>query len=301
MEDPIQGGIKDIKLQAGFHESESDSMLKFNRFRKFEDFDFNTNGVGYIFFTKPDLNLTSESENFQNNAFLGSLYSTTFGKRILGSLSTSASEFSSQVPSPFIPMITNFAKGFDAKDVQMQTDDFYENYEGHKIRIARRQTESEAADSFTINYLESEEMWITYLHKAWLDYMDGVATGKLVASGSNIMENILDYPCSAYYFLCGADGFTIKYYAKYTGVFPEVNNYSALSWKDGEKSVPEISINYAYSMKHDLDPQIIDDFNHVAGYTGGGSPLSTRAAPKAPLANFASQVYVDSGRLNFGL
>ena len=110
-------------------------------------------------------------------------------------------------------------------------------------------------------------MSITLLHKVWVDYINAVKINRISPSRGTssdstdyILEKKVDYASSVYYFLLDADGCTIKYYAKYTGVFPTNVPYSAMSFKLGESNIKKLSIQYQYSFKEDLNPEILDEF-----------------------------------------
>lgn len=278
-----------IDVSHTLHDVTADSFTKFNKFR-LHDGDPLTSGIGYIFFTKPDLNLTEQNLNSDN--FFQSLAETDFGKKVMSNLTNYISLNSSN--SNFITLLTNTAENFDTKDIQAKTGEFSENFVGYKLSFPEEISESLSVDSFSVNYVEYSDLRITYLHKMWIDYIQYIRKGKFIADQNHIENRIIDYMSSVFFFLCGEDGHSIKYYSKLTGVYPTNIPYSAFSWQLGQPGLKKLSITYQYSFKEDLDPQILMDFMAVSKGTISKSPDTLKN-------NWANNVGIsDDGKLYFG-
>jgi hypothetical protein len=103
------------------------------------------------------------------------------------------------------------------------------------------------------------------LHLAWTDYINKVSRGIFSPKSGYMKNRILDYATSCYYFLCGADGSTILYWQKLTGVFPVNTSENTFSWDSGTLlAKPEINIKYMYSFKSSMDIFSLFEFNELA-------------------------------------
>jgi hypothetical protein len=253
--------------------NQNDRFSKFNRFRVIEGEDYSIGGISYVFFTKPQLNLTGGS--FQNvnytadklkyDSFLYNLKTGTLGNlgtKILNSLDRKSGLAQG---SHLMPLITNSAKSFETKDTTIKTDEYYDNYLGNKIVVPGGTNESDTADTFTIDYTEYADLSLTLLHKVWVDYMHLVRRGMIDPHPDFAQLGIIDYVSSVYYFKLGDDGKKIKFWSKYTGVFPVNIPYSAFSYHHADPKVKELSVQYAYSFKEDMSYDVLYDFLQITG------------------------------------
>ena len=105
--------------------------------------------------------------------------------------------------------------------------------------------------------------------KLWLTYIDNVSSGAWSPnyttkySRNHAHHRALDYAASMYVFKCAPDGETILYWSKYYGVFPTVSGSGALSWERSSSiaNTPSLNITFAYSMKRDMSPISLVEFN----------------------------------------
>lgn len=282
--------------------SNIDETIKFDKFNRFnikENDDYFTSSIGYIFFTKPDLNLNNDTIR-NRYPFINVLNSSSnlSGKHILSSLSYSDTEYGSIVPSNFITLLTNAATSFESKDTTISTEEYFDTKNKSKMVFPITLSESETVDSFSIEYDEYSDLSIIYLHKVWIDYMHMVRQNVVQPFDTYITDKSIDYMSSAYYFKLAEDGFTIKYWSKYTGVFPTVIPYSAFSFSAGDNNVKKVNISYSYSFKEDMDINILADFSALCG--------TTYALPARIENNWASNVGISQDskgqfRLIFGI
>lgn len=238
----------------------------FNRFRLPGKIDPMISNVGYIFFTRPALNIAG---NVNKSSFFNSLNANgDFGKYILASLGYSGGnkENSSLISGPFIKILSNSVQNFETKDVALDTETQYQDYYGHKINLPTNIVNSITSDTITINFLEYDDMRVTYLIKAWIDYIYNIKKGVFSPTDTSRKNKILDYSSSIFYFLCGPDGHSIKYYSKLTGCFPINIPYSSFSWDAGSSGTgaKNLSVSFQYQIKEDLEPAVLNDFITIA-------------------------------------
>ena len=286
----------------GFASSNADLYKGFNTFRVSEGIDYFSSNITYIFFTKPMMNLISPKNI--NDDFIRSLQvsePSSTSHLILEQLDALSS-----TSGCFNMLLSNTAESFDLKDNILKTKEVGETRMGSKIILGDNSMESYNSDSFTIQYTELSDMSITKMHKTWVDYIHLVKHNEAApymcksTEGANalsapkakddtskyyysytqnqstsrdfVQDKVLDYVCSVYYFRTAEDGCTLKYWAKYTGVFPLNVPFSAMSFSMGENKLKQLSVNYTYSFKEDMNTAILLEFQHLCNNSGWKFP-----------------------------
>lgn len=238
-----------------------DQVRKLNRFKIIhpdQGFEWAT---GYVFMTKPDLNIFT-SINMVNDDFKKRYEFVDISRDldILKQLQISLS-----TDNGFINMITNFTETFDTSDDVIKTDETAAAFMGWNIVYGGTASDSRKADTFSISYTDDRDIHLYKLHSTWVEYIDLVKKGAIKPRIHYIYNRMLDYASSLYYFLVAEDGERIIYAAKYTGVFPTNIPHSTFSWSRGEGPKPKYSISYQYNFKEDMKlSAICSDFNDVA-------------------------------------
>lgn len=253
-----------------------DKFTQFNRFRNQEGQDFATGGIAYIFFTKPDMNLWGDPNHSNltwnlvkdtwqelDDSFLRTMKKDKkVGAKIFDSLDGGRSKFDH---GPFIKLLSNTARNFEAKDTVLRTDEMAGNFVGHRLVLPGTTIDSESVDTVSINYNEYSDYSIMLLHKVWVDYINGVKRGTLWPKHTYIEHRVIDYVSSVYYFKTDETGRKIKFWSKLTGLFPTNVPYSAMSFHLGQTQLKDIDITYTYSFREDMKPEIIDEFKFLTG------------------------------------
>ena len=230
----------------------------YNRFKLANPDDILTKGFCHIFFTRPDLNITSNGK-LTGGPKRDPTFNYAFNrkKEIVEQL-----ELSSDRKNDFMMLLSNKANSFELSDESLTTDQAGTTYLGHSVTFARHNIKSKAAGTFSINYVDNRDLDILLLHKLWIDYMSNVYRGVWNPRDKYIYGKILDYACSVYVIITAEDFETILYWAKYYGVFPVNVPYSGVSWSSGQVvSKVDYSVTYAYSWKDDFDPLTITELN----------------------------------------
>ena len=278
----------------GFASSNADLHKSFNKYRVSEGLDYFSSNVTYIFFTKPQMNLLHAANI--NSDFIRSLKESS--PESTSHLVLEQLDGISSTRGCFNMLLSNTAESFDLKDNILKTREVGETRMGSKIILGDNSMESYNHDSFTVEYTELSDLSITKLHKAWVDYIhmvkhnqaapymakstDGASAlneangGYYYSYNKNavksptdfVQEKVIDYACSVYYFRTAEDGCTLKYWAKYTGVFPLNVPFSAMSFSLGENKLKQISVNYTYSFKEDMNTSILLEFQNLCNYSG---------------------------------
>ena len=222
----------------------------------------------YVFFTRPDLNIltrASGSTNFtlnDENTGCDPKYKYLWKNNpwCLKSLVSAGNPY-----HKFMVLLSNEALSFEVGDIALKTVEHGETYNGNKIIYGKSDQESNAAGEMSIRYVDTVNLDIFKLHLVWTDYINKVSRGIFSPKEGYMKNRILDYAVSCYYFLCGADGSTILYWQKLTGVFPVNTSENAFSWDSGTLlAKPEINIKYMYSFKSSMDMFSLYEFNELA-------------------------------------
>lgn len=233
-----------------------------------------TKTFAYVFFTRPDLNILergSQAGTFvpHKQCGLDSKYAYLFNNNPW--------TFKSLVRNgnphhKFLVLLSNEAKSFEVEDLVLKTVEHGETYNGNKIIYGRTDHESNAAGEMSIRYVDNVNLDIFKMHLIWTDYINKVSRGIFSPNRDYIVNRILDYAASCYYFLCGPDGNTILYWQKLTGVFPVNTGENAFSWDSGTLlAKPEINIKYMYSMKTPMDVAHLNEFNTLTTKNSKGT------------------------------
>ena len=57
---------------------------------------------------------------------------------------------------------------------------------------------------------------------------------------------------------------TVKYWAKYTGVWPTTIPFITTIFSRGEQSLVDSDMSFSYAIKEEMSPSILEDFNKVS-------------------------------------
>lgn len=257
---------------------EQDNITKFMGYTHNVYLDPAINGPGFIFITRPALFLyplkDGTSTSYESMAYNNMEKSPKLTRFIIGDndstldaqLIKQLSYYNfSDVRSLFIPAFTNQAKNFSPSDINLDVVQGYQTREGYTMSIPTNTTQSETSNTLTISFMETSNFTLTKICEIWVNYIKNITNGTFTANPDMIKNNMLDYTCSIYYFSLAPDGRTIKYWCRYTGCFPTVIPYSPISYTKGNGSDNIVlDIPFQYTIKEDMDPRLLEDFNMLS-------------------------------------
>jgi hypothetical protein len=164
----------------------------------------------------------------------------------------------------FIPLLFNNFVSVSLEDQNTMETTIGETYRGFSQRLPTTSGTSYAGGTVSITYSELATPLITMLHKVWFDYIEKVKFGEMSPSATTVKNKELDYTSSMYFFICGPDGETIKFWARYVGLIPSNMPYGSFDGSVGNRgAITSLSFSYLYSYKEFLQPEILQDFNDV--------------------------------------
>jgi len=233
-------------------------------------------GNAFIFITKPllfiDDTKPTKIDNKANMAYLNMTRDpffnqylvnevmNTMDRKILESLSYNT-DYSK---SSFLPIFTNECKNFDSNDSSLETIDSFETKQGYKQVLPSHKTISEAANTISISVTEDSNLDFTKMISLWVNYISNISDGTFDANPDMVASGSLDYMSSIYYFVLEPDGRTLKYWCKYTGCWPTTIPYSNMKYSKGQQDIIDLDIPFSYTIKEDMNPKILEEFNIVS-------------------------------------
>lgn len=219
---------------------------------------------GYIFFTRPDLNLNAELDGVAGVARISPMFDN-----MLKSHTVLISYLMGDAPSvahEFIPIFTHACTGLDVADEVLETVETGNTYTGWKYMYGTSLTKSKSGGTVNVSFTDDDMLSVYKMIKVWCEYIHAVYRGETEPHEQYMKYNQLDYAISIYYFLCKATSENeILFWTKYTGCFPTAIPSSNFSDQIGTViRRPEYSVPFAFARKDDFNPLSIVEFNNLS-------------------------------------
>lgn len=262
--DSIKAIKRNLNVPSAYTRLELNKLFhtQFNRFRiQYPDY-FMNNTIGYVVFTRPDLNLYSGDQILSQVANDPQLY------YIMKANPQTAKSLTKGFSSAhhFNPLLSNTIMSLDVSDESIDTLETGETFTGYKTQYAKSNIRSMTAGTISLTFPETYNAAITHLHQLWCAYESGVYRGSLKPKDDYIWGKELDYACDIYYFLLDAEDMIIRYWCKYTGCFPLNVNKSVFSFNgDTQLNHPSLNVSYAYFAREDMSLVNLNEFNNNSG------------------------------------
>lgn len=254
-----------------------------NSFKKFDGYYTNiykdsfVSGNAFMFITKPLLYINpikSTTTSLDRSAYINMTRDPNFAQYITTEALNNIDRYIPQmlsynlsntnVTSLFMPIFTNACKSFDSNDIAMGQTELFDTKQGHRQSLPTHKTESEAANTLSITVTEDNNLSFTKIMNLWVNYISNITDGTFDANPEMVLNGVLDYTCSIFYFVLEPDGKTLKYWAKYTGCWPTSIPYGSFRYTKGDNSLVDLNLTFAYSVKEDMNPLILEDFNKIS-------------------------------------
>lgn len=271
-----------------------------HRLETFTD-NYAVKAIPALFITTPMLNF--DSSNINKSYFFKHLVDVDPNLLSLLSFGSKLSNSENANVSPFIKLLSNRFENFNIKSTVSQPRENAETFYGYKQYLPGPYVNSVSGDTISIEYTETENLDILNLHKAWMEYIEGLGKGVFKPSKQARDYRFLDFTSSIYLFNLAPDGETILFYEKLTGCSPISLPYDAFSSKAvNDREIVKFSIDYTWSYKDDLNPRILTTFNALSRKNNITSMLQTKdldqqeilvvSEPKIDLTN-THDMYLD--------
>lgn len=226
------------------------------------------NGTFHVFITVPDLNLDPRTKTGKaNRGFLG--IGSPFARLVLAEQLYQ----SGRLGGNFIKLFSNTALNAPFQDINVDTSEVSENWDGIKLTIAKDHNASTQSGTLSLRLRELDGNPNINTLNIWHNYIIAVTKGMVSPSAKNLDNRILDYAASMYVFSLAADNTTINYAAKYSGVFPTgVPAAAGSNEMGGNSAVVELDVPFAFNFYETMNAAILEDFNRSSKYMTTGGP-----------------------------
>jgi hypothetical protein len=268
----LEESINLIKNEFNINIERETLFVNFNRYRvPVPDHELNLTR-SYIFFTRPDLNLSyiQPNQDAMKTARVPRMY-PLFGnimkshpvlcKYLMGN--------DAGVNHEFIPILTHACTGIEIGDEVLETTEVGETFTGLKYTYGKSLIKSKTAGTVNCTFRDDDMLSIYKIMKVWCEYISAVYRGEMLPKDQYRDWHVLDYATSIYYFLCKAnDTSEILFWTKYTGCYPTSIPSSNFADSLGSPvKMPTYSIAFNYARKDDYNPLHIAEFNSLCSDT----------------------------------
>ena len=268
----IQEIKENLNIFSGWDKLEINNKYhtEFNRFKMDHPDIFLKNSVGYIVFTRPDLNLLNNG--VLNEDIAADPRVEYIARQNMHLVQSLTHEYDGTTGHNFNPFLTNLAQGIDVVDDSVDVLDTGETFTGYKFQYSKHNIKSITSGNLNIKFKETFDLGITNIFQLWVDYQSDVYKGIILPKEDYIWYKNVDYMCNVYYFLLDQDGETVLFWSKYFGVFPTNVPKSAFSYDIGSPiQLPELQVSFSYIYKEDLSPATLVEFNRDAGLSNNSN------------------------------
>lgn len=258
---------KIIRAHNLHNRSEMDYMNKFHRFGVIDPYRALGKTREYIFFTKPDLQLLQGSGELNtqlaNEPFF--IEALDRWKDVMYQLQSSVSN------SPYIHLLTNtVTSSLDLPTISSEDVENSSNIFGDTINYRWSSDMSSNAHEFSLEFTDNKYLEVYMLFRIWDEYVNKKTRGLITPPSNYVLNKILHDQISIYKIIVGEDAETVIHYTKLYGVYPTNVPRDAFG-NISENGGLTLNINFKAAFVEDMDPLIIDDFNHLFRLTGNRS------------------------------
>lgn len=229
-------------------------------------------GNSYVFFTRPDLNISNTSKK-GITPFFDYIMTTEIGNFVAEYLQYPNVEDSKVVldskyktDSPFIPLYTNLCKEVSGlKDIVLDSYETAGDFMGHQLSYATGADGYDSIGEVTVTFADTLLSPIFLSHYLHIQYIHEVARGEYWPRYKYLARRVIDYTISMYIFKLAEDNRTILRWGKLTGCYPVNIPLNTLNHSNELKldEMDDISITYKYNFYEPMDPRVFVDFNKL--------------------------------------
>ena len=228
-------------------------------------------GNSYVFFTRPDLNFSSNSKSM--TPFFEYIMKSEIGNFVAEYLQFPDNHDSAVIlddkyktKSPFDPLKSNLCKEVSGvKDIVLDSYETVGDFMGHQLSYATGADGHDSIGEVTVTFEDTTLSPIFLNHYLHIQYIHEVARGEYWPRYKYIAERMIDYTISIYIFKLAEDNQTILRWGKLTGCYPISIPLNSLNHSRELKmdEFDEISVTYKYNFYEPMDPRVFQDFNKL--------------------------------------
>ena len=233
------------------------------RFGVYNPYGAISNAREFLFFTKPDLNIYTDSDKqnpkTQNEGLSSYFWQDIYENkdRIIRCLQYS---YKDKI-DPFNHLLQNTVvsnlevPSLNAPSVETSTNSY-----GVSLTYRGSSEESDDGPEFSLEFKDDRYLNVYSFFRAYEDYETLKKHGTIAPQKKYIMNRVIHDQFSIYKFIVDEDMETILYWGKYYGVYPTSlprDAFNSSNFQDGLS----FSINFKAAFYEDMRPEILYDFN----------------------------------------
>lgn len=229
--------------------------------------------VGWIFMSRPDLNLIGDNLTILKNHPMTAMFmNDVYGERMMYQMSNrSYQSVSASNSQMWLPIITNRAMTYQTQDFGLKTVEKGNTFYGHVLKYGKHSEDHKTSGTITIDFRNDRQLSVMKMIYLWMAYIWIISrTGDISPTRYNEENGILDYAASLYYVVTRRDMSEIVYIEKLVGVFPTALPFSIFNYNDSMMLGDTLSVEFSYGIRCDpMDPAIMVDINYLSGLSYG--------------------------------
>lgn len=228
-------------------------------------------GNSYVFFTRPDINLSRSTKGF--SPFFDYIMTTEIGNYVAEYLQYPNVEDSKvmldkkyKTDCPFDPLKTNLCKEISGvKDIVLDSFETTGDFMGHQLTYATGADGYDSIGEVTITFADTLLSPIFLSHFLLIQYIHEVARGEYWPKYKYLARRIIDYTISIYIFKLSEDNRTILRWGRLCGCYPINIPLDSLNYSNEVKldELDNLSITYKYNFWEPMNPRTFIDFNKL--------------------------------------
>lgn len=293
-----RAGVYDLQdTNPSNYDKDNRHLLYINRFHLIDSAAAPPSRRNFIFMTRPDLNIfeldssTGKIRNYDTlNSELRVLPYFDYVKKFQTTTSDvlKTLEFydmpesmprESDFHTPWLNIITNQAQSYNVNPRNIDTTTSAETFHGHTIKYASPSFSHETGGTVSIQFNERRDLSLYHTIRAWVEYMNSLAIGKISPKRTHIMNAEIDYAVSLFYISTDETMENILYWEKLMGVFPTSVPDEFFGWNDvGIDFNSGYSVEFTYSIRSVMNPYDLMEINNLYNFTTNKEVTSAGAA-----------------------
>lgn len=279
-----QGAFASIRHYNGlYYPNEVDLYNQIYRFRIMNPDTAVSNFKEVLFFTKPDLSIMQRGEDTSdypnlygglNEALASRSFWVELASKYMGKCDVVRMlQGSIDHNDPFNRLLQNtVTSSIDIPALESESVETASNMYGVNLSYRGSSEGSDDSFSFSLEFRDTRWLDVYYFFRAYEEYETLKHHGIVKPWKPYIEQKIVHDQFSIYKFLLDDDMETIRYYAKYYGVYPTSLPRDTFSQTSFENGIV-YNINFKAAFYEDMNPEILYDFNDLMSYNWNKSGL----------------------------
>lgn len=259
-------------------------------------------GREYLFFTKPDLHLLNPRTNQLNPElksfnFFQDCYDR-YNKEMRqwqSSVNRSSTTDTSKgtntnvdASSPFMNLLTNTVSGsLELPGIAAVAHaESNMNLDGNKIFYRKTSYPSDHDHEFSLEFTDTRDLNVYMMFKMYEEYQRLKADGHVTPPDVGYtLQRVLHDQFSIYKFIVDADGYSLMFWAKLTGVFPTGVPRDIFSDMSNNSNGLKLVVPFKATYIEDMDPIILGEFNSLVKNVVPKNPMMNMYDPEIGAVN----------------